>query len=109
MRNHGHSLACLNPCFNGRCTRTTLELLKKGKEVTVLILVLMEDALAQIYMMNLNIKLRVLILVLMEDALALFHRELLRSTSRSVLILVLMEDALAPDAWHTVETRKLVS
>ena len=69
----------------------------------------MEDALAQIYMMNLNIKLRVLILVLMEDALALFHRELLRSTSRSVLILVLMEDALAPDAWHTVETRKLVS
>ena len=36
---------CLNPCFNGRYSQR-LELLKKGKEVTiVLILVLMEDTL----------------------------------------------------------------
>ena len=35
---------CLNPCSNGRYSRSTLELLKKGKEV-VLILVLMEDTL----------------------------------------------------------------
>ena len=37
----------LNPCFNGRCTRTA-EVEKKLKErIQVLILVLMEDALAQ--------------------------------------------------------------
>ena len=37
---------CLNPCFNGRCTRTRLlEVLPKRLGV-VLILVLMEDALA---------------------------------------------------------------
>ena len=37
---------CLNPCFNGRCTRTMV-LLSGAKIDVVLILVLMEDALAQ--------------------------------------------------------------
>ena len=37
---------CLNPCFNGRCTRTkTNALVKSIREV--LILVLMEDALVR--------------------------------------------------------------
>ena len=38
-------LLSLNPCFNGRCTRTRLNLLLLEETVTVLILVLMEDAL----------------------------------------------------------------
>ena len=59
---------CLNPCFNGRCTRTFL---RRRIQIPkrVLILVLMEDALVQI---NKNHKfdvMFVLILVLMEDAL----------------------------------------
>ena len=37
---------CLNPCFNGRCTRTSYYLFYKGALASVLILVLMEDALA---------------------------------------------------------------
>ena len=38
---------CLNPCFNGRCTRTR-QLHRRGrKRIRVLILVLMEDALVQ--------------------------------------------------------------
>ncbi len=41
--------ACLNPCFNGRCTRTT----ERGKKILelrkVLILVLMEDALVHFF------------------------------------------------------------
>ena len=37
----------LNPCFNGRCTRTAFESVSHGK-LKVLILVLMEDALARI-------------------------------------------------------------
>ena len=36
----------LNPCFNGRCTRTNLKRLRIGMPRIVLILVLMEDALA---------------------------------------------------------------
>ena len=38
---------CLNPCCNGRCTRTAVQLAKSGL-VNVLILVVMEDALAQL-------------------------------------------------------------
>ena len=62
----------LNPCFNGRCTRTPHERWRKDFYSSVLILVLMEDALA----LKLGRKLtalgaKVLILVLMEDALAL--------------------------------------
>ena len=36
----------LNPCFNGRCTRTLTKEGEKACEHIVLILVLMEDALA---------------------------------------------------------------
>ena len=35
----------LNPCFNGRCTRTLLSVLLLFLQLQVLILVLMEDAL----------------------------------------------------------------
>ena len=38
------SLKCLNPCFNGRCTRTRKSVIKMVYD-QVLILVLMEDAL----------------------------------------------------------------
>ena len=37
----------LNPCFNGRCTRTDKKM-NTAKILKVLILVLMEDALVQI-------------------------------------------------------------
>ena len=37
----------LNPCFNGRCTRTKIKVPAKAPKVKVLILVLMEDALAR--------------------------------------------------------------
>ena len=37
--------SCLNPCFNGRCTRTEEISAVDKAEVVVLILVLMEDAL----------------------------------------------------------------
>ena len=60
----------LNPCFNGRCTRThQLRIIRNM--LYVLILVLMEDALAHtIPIWILAPKRYVLILVLMEDALA---------------------------------------
>ena len=39
---------CLNPCCNGRCTRTKAIIgFEKFEDVEVLILVVMEDALAQ--------------------------------------------------------------
>ena len=38
---------CLNPCFNGRCTRTYYVVADEQEAKTVLILVLMEDALVQ--------------------------------------------------------------
>ena len=41
-------LTCLNPCFNGRCTRTLFFIVMLRNPNTVLILVLMEDALVQI-------------------------------------------------------------
>ena len=39
---------CLNPCFNGRCTRTSVNLSEAKLLTLVLILVLMEDALVQL-------------------------------------------------------------
>ena len=43
----------LNPCFNGRCTRTRLTPVEGGENsVKVLILVLMEDALVRLKIMN---------------------------------------------------------
>ena len=56
----------------------------------------MEDALAQrVVKLRKNSNWMVLILVLMEDALALAE-ELYKLMQKGVLILVLMEDALAP-------------
>ena len=61
----------LNPCFNGRCTRTpTPSPFRLGY--------------------------RVLILVLMEDALVLIIHTYIVYIHYNVLILVLMEDALVP-------------
>ena len=43
----GENKICLNPCCNGRCTRTTHVLSLKKNSLPVLILVVMEDALAR--------------------------------------------------------------
>ena len=60
----------LNPCFNGRCTRTITATAANEVEMQVLILVLMEDALVpKAHIRLLPSQRRVLILVLMEDAL----------------------------------------
>ena len=59
---------CLNPCFNGRCTRTAQNLYKLHNR-QVLILVLMEDALVPFSAAVRLCCILVLILVLMEDAL----------------------------------------
>ena len=85
----------LNPCFNGRCTRTAGDNATHDLKNRVLILVLMEDALALFCFKSTNRnKRRVLILVLMEDALAQLLNAI-ENLYKYVLILVLMEDALA--------------
>ena len=61
----------LNPCCNGRCTRTHTTKGLLDFIAQVLILVVMEDALAQGFARCITAKLWVLILVVMEDALAL--------------------------------------
>ena len=55
----------------------------------------MEDALAHLLLELLGADIEVLILVLMEDALALCTHLTSMTTTQRVLILVLMEDALA--------------
>ena len=89
------SLGCigLNPCFNGRWSRT-IECDRLPGLLPVLILVLMEDGLglsqACIFLTRL-----VLILVLMEDGLGQCGNCHIDG-DRGVLILVLMEDGLGP-------------
>ena len=61
---------------------------------TVLILVLMEDALVQKKSGRRSKSRKVLILVLMEDALVRYRFACRMFSKRAVLILVLMEDAL---------------
>ena len=58
IKYHGLSFyLCLNPCFNGRCTRTLESYDRVSLSVDVLILVLMEDAPAQLFRdMKLNNK-----------------------------------------------------
>jgi len=63
--------ACLNPCCNGRCTRTTSRGYNLTATAKVLILVVMEDALAHLKKGMKCAVTGVLILVVMEDALAL--------------------------------------
>ena len=60
----------LNPCCNGRCTRTRLIRQRTQDTGQVLILVVMEDALAQAITYLTAKAVGVLILVVMEDALA---------------------------------------
>ena len=62
---------CLNPCCNGRCTRTAIIQTFIDKFKNVLILVVMEDALARLVKTQRSLSPWVLILVVMEDALAL--------------------------------------
>ncbi len=60
----------LNPCCNGRCTRTNANDVESVKAQVVLILVVMEDALVPTQLNYHNYKSPdVLILVVMEDAL----------------------------------------
>ena len=49
-------LSCLNPCSNGRCSASKQALLEMGATLTVLILVLMEDALRVCHSMTKCIK-----------------------------------------------------
>ena len=65
------NLAGLNPCCNGRCTRTIITSREEVSIDIVLILVVMEDALARHYLLLSGSTPKVLILVVMEDALAL--------------------------------------
>ena len=76
-------LHSLNPCFNGRCTRTpqTRNFLEFIAEV--LILVLMEDALVPTTIPTFHLTSFVLILVLMEDALVLENESELNFGSMS--------------------------
>ena len=83
----------LNPCSNGRCSARCGEGCIIFRIISVLILVLMEDALRDRQTTRYNTALSVLILVLMEDALRAVRRNRKQRGAR-VLILVLMEDAL---------------
>ena len=44
----------LNPCFNGRCTSTTVQYVFNTTSYRVLILVLMEDALVLLFILLIN-------------------------------------------------------
>ena len=84
---------CLNPCFNGRYSRRDEKILQKVADMIVLILVLMEDTLGGKDAEVKTFEKAVLILVLMEDTLgAAIINEY--NKVRCVLILVLMEDTL---------------
>ena len=67
----GNDLWGLNPCCNGRCTRTRVGINYNGYTAYALILVVMEDALAQLHQGRQERYDYALILVVMEDALAL--------------------------------------
>ena len=66
----------LNPCFNGRWSRTTS--IPASGVVAVLILVLMEDGLGLSTRISDTAKYNVLILVLMEDGLGPISTKLLK-------------------------------
>ena len=94
MKTLNTNQSCLNPCFNGRWSRTAV-LRFAGLKPIVLILVLMEDGLGLLRVQHRSQQSWVLILVLMEDGLGR------RPTANGrpivkVLILVLMEDGLGP-------------
>ena len=83
----------LNPCFNGKCTRTVIILHPNILMKKVLILVLMENALVLSTSSTIVKISLVLILVLMENALVPFNFDE-DDCDILVLILVLMENAL---------------
>ena len=84
---------CLNPCFNGRCTRTK----RFGYNVVadeVLILVLMEDALVLVFLL-LIATLKRCLNPCFNGRCTRTQRQIWPTFRKSlVLILVLMEDAL---------------
>ena len=82
----------LNPCFNGRWSRTPRRRETTKTLTLVLILVLMEDGLGLVFMNVNGLRSTVLILVLMEDGLGLPVPS--KTLRNCVLILVLMEDGL---------------
>ena len=87
-------LVCLNPCFNGRYSRSYAYNQRNYFKKWVLILVLMEDTLGGIKKSSgRRSKNLVLILVLMEDTLGVLV-DYLKREILLVLILVLMEDTL---------------
>ena len=75
---------CLNPCSNGRCSASFKAFNHNNKIDVVLILVLMEDALRDMFTLLFDTAMLVLILVLMEDALRVFTKAL---TSKSATCL----------------------
>ena len=83
----------LNPCFNGRWSRTLREKFEKILLLGVLILVLMEDGLGPWEDLTKWANETVLILVLMEDGLGQKNNNPI-AEALHVLILVLMEDGL---------------
>ena len=99
--------SCLNPCCNGRWSRTTIQQWLPHR-LRVLILVVMEDGLVLQPSISKTLTLQVLILVVMEDGLVpntlaecmILHK---------VLILVVMEDGLvlAVSFPNTVELTSL--
>ena len=84
IRGSYKSLTSLNPCFNGRCTRTDFGNNQEVKQKSVLILVLMEDALVHLTK-RLSVVMHniVLILVLMEDALVRCRERYVKPQRRS--------------------------
>ena len=62
----------LNPCCAGRCSSTTLRMIKYGLTAIVLILVVLDDALVPVRVILNKWWIPVLILVVLDDALVLF-------------------------------------
>ena len=91
----------LNPCCNGRCTRTVTQG-RNGYPQGVLILVVMEDALVRQKAPENKAVGNVLILVVMEDALVQRLVSILQTFER-VLILVVMEDALVLQVFASMQ------
>ena len=82
----------LNPCFNGRYSQSVRDIVSDDCDL-VLILVLMEDTLRELFLNTYNNSTIVLILVLMEDTLRALA-DYNEANDVVVLILVLMEDTL---------------
>ena len=91
----------LNPCCNGRWSRTVFKNIVGVEVATVLILVVMEDGLVHDFMLKFHNDLRyqVLILVVMEDGLVQIMKISVKGGG-AVLILVVMEDGLVQHLYY---------